>query len=137
MDSLRLARAKIAASKRSLGLLELSSGVSWSLWATLPEVIPVLSAEIACIMGGLVSWDHGSKSLGCRLDWAIDQRELRDVVLVDHAKHGLFFANVHLGVLDVLLIGSLQLTEAIIADQVRRLLLGLAIDRAQGCRQTT
>lgn len=137
LDSLLLARANIAASERSLSLLELSRCFGGSLRATLTEVISVLSAEIACIMGGLVSWDHGSKSLGCRLDWAIDQRELRDVVLVDHAEHGLLFAHVHLGVLDVLLIGRLQLTEAIIADQVRRLLLGLTIDSAQGCRQAT
>ena len=137
LDSLLLARANVAASKRSLGLLELSRGVRGSLWASLPKVIPVLSAEIARVMGGLVSGNHGAETLGCRLNWPIDQRELGDVVLVDHAKDWLLFADVHLGVLDVLLIGRFQLTEAIIADQVRGLLLRFAIDCTQRCRQAT
>ena len=137
LDSLLLTRANIAASKRSLGLLELSGGVSGSLWASLSEVIPVLSAEIACVMGGLVSGNHGAEALGCRLNWPVDQRELGDVVLVDHAEHWLLFPDVHFGVLDVLLIGRFQLTEAIIADQMRGLLLRFAIDCTQGCRQAT
>lgn len=137
LDSLLLARANIAASKRRLRLLELGGGVCGRLRASLPEVIPVLSAEIARVMGGLVSGNDGAEALGCRLDWSVDQRELGDVVLVDHAQDWLLFADVHFGFLDVLLIGRFQLTEAIIADQVRGLLLRFAIDCIQRCGQAT
>ena len=88
-------------------------------------------------MRSLVSWNDGTKALSCRLDRPIDQRKLSDVVLVDHAEHGLLLSHVDLWILDVLLVGRLELTETVIADKMGRLLLRLAIDRAEGRWQTT
>jgi len=44
---------------------------------------------------------------------------------------------VHLRLLDILLVRRLKLTEAIIADQMLGLLLGLAIKGAKGSGETT
>ena len=60
-------------------------------------------------MAGLVSWDHSSEALGSSLHGSVNEGELGDVVLVDHAKDGLLLADVHLGLLNFLLIGRLEL----------------------------
>ena len=76
-----------------------------------------------------MSGNDSAEALGRGLDGSIDEGQLRDVVLVDHAEDGLLLAHVHCWPLDVLLVRSLQLTEAVITDQVRGLLLRLSIDR--------
>ena len=70
-----------------------------------------------------------------RLHGPVDEGQLRDVVLVDHAEHGLLLAHVDLRVPDLLLVGRLQLAEAIITNQVGRFLLRLAVDGSEGGRQ--
>ena len=137
LDALLLARADVSTGKRALGLLVLSSGLSWGLWATLSKVVPILCAEVTSVMSGLMSGNDSAEALGCGLDGSIDEGELRDVVLVDHAEDGLLLAHVYGWPLDVLLVRRLQLAEAIVTDQVLGLLLRLAIDGAERRGQTT
>jgi len=137
VDSLLLSCAQISASLYLLGLIELGSGISSGLRAPLTVVVHVLSAEVASIVRGLVSRDHGAKALRCRLYGSVDEGKLCDVVLVDHAQDGLVLPHVVLRLLDILLVRRLELPEAIIADQMRRLLLRLAIDGAEGCGEST
>ena len=54
------------------------------------------------------------------------------VGLVNDADHGLGLNHVHLGVLVLLLVGGLADSEAIIADELRGDLLGLAVEGGQG-----
>ena len=84
-----------------------------------------------------MSGNDCAETLSCGLDGPVDERELRDVVLVDHAEDRLLLAHVNCWLLDVLLVRRLQLAEAIVTDQVRSLLLRLAIDCAKGCGQAT
>ena len=77
--------------------------------------------------------NNGTETLGCGLNGSVNERELRDVVLVDHAEDGFLLAHVNCWPLDVLLVRRLQLTEAIVTDQVLCLLLRLSIDSAKGC----
>ena len=88
-------------------------------------------------MSGLVSGNDSAEALGRGLDGSIDEGQLRDVVLVDHAEDGLLLAHVNGWPLDVLLVRRLQLAEAIVTDQVLGLLLRLAIDGAERRGQTT
>ena len=82
-------------------------------------------------MSGLVSGNDSAEALGRGLDGSIDEGQLRDVVLVDHAENGLLLAHVNGWSLDILLVRRLQLAEAIVTNQVLGLLLRLAIDGAE------
>ena len=84
-----------------------------------------------------MSRDDSAEALSRSLNGSIDQGKLSDVVLVDHSKDGLLLAHVILRLLDVLLVRRLQLTEPIVADQVCRLLFGLAIESTEGSGKTT
>ena len=88
-------------------------------------------------MGSLVSGDDRTEALDRGLNGSIDQGQFSDVVPVDHAEHGLILAHVILRLLDVLLVRRLQLTEPIVADQMIRLLFGLAMEGTEGSGQTT
>ena len=134
LDALLLARADVSASKRALGLLVLSSSLSWGLTGTLSKVVRILCAEVTSIMSGLVSGNDSTEALGCGLDGSVDEGQLSDVVLVYHAEDGLLLTHVNGRSLDVLLVRRLQLAEAVITDQVLGLLLRLAIDGAEGRR---
>jgi len=73
-----------------------------------------------------------TEACGRGLYGPIDERKFGDVVLVDHAEHGFLFAHVHLRVLNFLLVRRFELSEAVVGDQVHRLLLGLAMESAEG-----
>ena len=75
----------------------------------LAKVVAVFSAEVAGALSGIVARDHGAEAAVCRLDGTIDEGQLSDVVLVDHAQDGLLLAHVHLRVLNFLLVRRLQL----------------------------
>ena len=109
MDSLLLNGANVVASHHLLCLLEVLSSFSWCFWASLAEVVPVFSAEVASTMAGLVSWDYSSEALGSGLHGSVNERKFGDVVLVDHTKDGLLLADVHFRLLNFLLIGRLEL----------------------------
>ena len=108
VDSLLLNGANVVTSHHLLRLLEVLSSFSWCFWASLAEVVPVFSAEVASTMAGLMSGNHSSEALGCSLHGPINEGELRDVVLVDHTKNGLLLTNVHFRVLNFLLIGRFE-----------------------------
>ena len=131
LDALFLLRAKVMTSKRALSLLELGSCFSSGLRARLTKVVPVLSAEVASIMASLVSGDDGSETLGSSLNGSVNEGELSNVVLVDHAEDGLLLADVDLRVANLSLVGSLEFSEAIITDEVVSFLLGFTVDRAK------
>ena len=137
VNALLLSGATVASRQRSLSLLEISGGCGRVLWSTLTKVVPILSAEVALIVGRLVSGDDGAEALGRGMHGSINERKLSDVVLVDHAENWLLLAHVDSGLLDLLLVRRLQLTEAVIADQMLGLLLRLAVDGTKGCGQTT
>ena len=84
-----------------------------------------------------MSGNDGTETLGCGLDGSVDKGQLRDIVLVDHTEDRLLLAHVNGWPLDVLLVRRLQLTEAIVTDQVLGFLLRLAIDGAKRGGQTT
>ena len=54
--------------------------------------------------------DHSTETLLGRLDRSVDERQLSDVVLVDHSEDGFLFADVHLWVLNLVLVRCLQLS---------------------------
>lgn len=54
--------------------------------------------------------DDSTKTLLGRLDRSVDERQLSDVVLVDHSEDGFLFADVHLWVLNLVLVRCLQLS---------------------------
>jgi len=93
----------------SLGLFKALDCLSGALSGPLAEVVPVLSAEVASVDTSGMSGDNGAETLGGGLDGSVDKGELRDVVLIDHAKNGLFLANVHLRVLNFLLVRRFEL----------------------------
>ena len=82
-------------------------------------------------MASLVSGDDGSETLGSSLNGSVNEGELSNVVLVDHAEDGLLLADVDLRVANLSLVGSLEFSEAIITDEVVSLLLGFTVDRAK------
>ena len=54
--------------------------------------------------------DDSTETLLGRLDRSVDERQLSDVVLVDHSEDGFLFADVHLWVLNLVLVRCLQLS---------------------------
>lgn len=137
LDALALERARVATSESLLRLLEISNSLLGLIRDLLTEVIPVLSAEVTGLVAGTVSRNDGAEALRSSLHRSIDEGELSDVILVDHAQNGLLLAHVHLRVLNFLLVRRLQLPEAVVGDEAERLLLGLTVDGSEGSRQTT
>ena len=103
-DALCLHASQVAASLVAHGLLKAFDCLSGALNGPLTEVIPVLSAEVASVHTCGVSGDNGAETLGGGLDGSVDKGELCDVVLIYHAKNGLFLAHVDLRVLNFLLV---------------------------------
>lgn len=73
MDSLLLGLAEGAPCQSFLCRLELSGCISRGLVATLTEVVPVLGAEVASVMGRFVSGNDCSKALGRGVHWPINE----------------------------------------------------------------
>ena len=57
--------------------------------------------------------NDGAESLFGTSDWPVDERQLSNIVLVDHVENGLLLNLVHLGVKIVLLRGRRKLIESI------------------------
>ena len=109
MDTLSLSSSGVASGKSLLSLLESSGSLSWGFLSSLTEVVPVFSAEVASFMPGIMSWDNSAKALRRRLNWSVNKRKLSNVVLIDHAEHGLLLADVDLWILNFLRICRLKL----------------------------
>ncbi len=108
MDALLLSGTQVPASQSLLRLLKLSSRGRWVLHWLLAKVVSVLSAEVASTMTFFMLGDNGAKALSSGLDRPVNERKLCNVVLVDHAQDRLFFAHVHLWVLNILLVRRFQ-----------------------------
>jgi len=108
MDALLFSSAQVTACERLLSLLEVGCGRSGVFYLLLAEVVSVLSLVVASIMTPDVLRDHCAETLGSRLNRSVDEGKLSNVVLVDHAEDGLFFAHMHSRVLNFLLVGRLQ-----------------------------
>ena len=103
----------------------------------LSKIVSVLSSEISGILFCTMAWDDSSKALVSSLHWSINERQLSDVVLVNHAKNWLFLLSVYLWVLHSLGVGGQKFPESIIWNQTECLLLWLAVDSVQWLWETT
>ena len=56
-----------------------------------------------------MSGDNSAETLGSGLNGSVDKGELRNVILIDHAKNGLLLADVDLWVLNFLLVRRFEL----------------------------
>ena len=110
LDALLLARPQVPASLSLRGLLECRGGLCWALLRTLSKVVSGLSAEGTCGVAGVVSVNDGAKAGLGSVDGPVNEVELANVVLIDHAQDGLFFARVHSWFLNFLLRRRLQLS---------------------------
>lgn len=110
MNALLFSGTSVSTRQSLLGLLKLSGGCCWVLHWLLSKVVSVLSAEVARIVTLLVSGDNGAEALCRGLHRPINKGKLSNVVLVDHTKDWLLLAHVNLRVLNILLIGRLQLS---------------------------
>lgn len=137
MDALLFSSAQVTACERLLSLLEVSSGSSGVFYWLFAEVISVLSAVVASVVSLDVLGDDCAETLSSGLNRSVDKGKLSNVVLVDHAQDGLFFAHVHSRVLNFLLVGRFQFSEAIVRDQAECLLLWLAVVGAKRGREST
>ena len=117
--------------------LEFSYGLAGIELFLLSKFVSVLSCKVSGIFFGTMAWNDSAKSRVSSLHGPVNQRQLSNVVLVDHAEDGLLLAHMNGWPLDVLLVRRLQLAEAIVTDQVLGLLLRLAIDGAERRGQTT
>jgi len=108
MDALLFSSAQVTACKRLLSLLEVGCGSSGVFCLLFAEVVSVLSAVIASIVSLDVLGDDCAETLSRRLNRSVDKGKLSNVVLVDHAQDGLFFAHMNSWVLNFLLVRRLQ-----------------------------
>lgn len=102
----------------------------------LTEVVAVFRAEVASAFSLVVTGDHSTEARVGGLDGTIDKGKLSDVVLVDHAQDRLLLAHVRLRLLNFLLVRRFKLPKAIVANEMVRLLLGFAVEAAEGRRNT-
>ena len=109
VDSLLLEWACVTTSKSLLSLVKVSSCSCGSLRHFLSEVVVVFSAEVASLVVGAMVGDNSAEAGMRGLDGPVDEGELSDVVLVDHAQHWLLLADVRLRFLNFLLVRRLQL----------------------------
>jgi len=95
-------------------------------------VVSVFGGPVAgVVVVGVVRKDS-SKSASCALHGPIDEGQLRNVVFVDHAQHGLLFLEVCLRLLNLLLVRRLKFSETVIWDQTKRLLMGFSVETTKG-----
>lgn len=99
-------------SPRQLLLLRLK--VLYRLLSTfyrfLTIVVSVFCLPVASVVVVLVVGQEGAKATARPLHRPVDEGQLRDVVFVDHAKHGLLFLEVGLRLLNLLLVRRLKLS---------------------------
>ena len=90
--------------------LEFSYGLVGVEHLLLSKVVSVLSCKVSGILFGSMAWDDSAKSSVSCLHWSVNEGQLSDVVLVDHAEDWLLLLNVDLGVLHLILVGGQQLS---------------------------
>ena len=131
LDAHLLKWTDLSASLVALISLEFLNSASSIEHLLLSEVVSVLGAEVASILVSSLAGDHSTEATVSGLDWSVHETQLSDVVLVNHAQHWLLLLVVHLWVLDLLLVRCLQLSEAVVWDEAKGLLLWLAVDGTQ------
>ena len=87
-------------------------------------------------MARLVLVDHGSEATFWASNRAIDQRQLGDIVLVDHIEDGLFLDSVDDGVLHVILVGGCDLVESVGGDKLGGVVLGHPVNSIEWSGET-
>ena len=93
-------------------------------------VVAVLGVEVAGSVGSVVLRDDRAETSLGAIDWAIYERKLGNVILVNHGENWFLFVDVDLGVAVLVIVGSGQFTEAIVRDNAGRLLFGLSVESA-------
>ena len=91
-----------------------------------------MKVVVAC--GVLV--DDGAEAVVRALDGSVNERELRDIILVDHVQDGLLFDAVHLGVLDLSHHGRHLFVETVGRNQLSRIVLRQTMQSVQGLGNT-
>jgi len=137
VDALLFSGSRVAASQNLGVCFKFGCGRCWVLGHLLAEVVSVLSAEVASVVITSIARDNSTETVVGSLDGAVNEGQLSNIVLVDHAKDGFFLSHVYLGVLNFLLVGRLQLSESIVGHNAISLLLGFAVDSAKWGRKTT
>ena len=94
------------------------------------KVVAVLGLKVAGLLISPVARDDTTEAGLSALNWTIDKREFCNVVFVDHAQNWLLLCVVVLRVLMLLLVCSLEFSEAIVGHESEGFLLGLAIECA-------
>jgi len=84
-----------------------------------------------------VGVDDSAEAMRSAIDGSVLERQVSNVVFIDHAEDWFLLNVVVLGLLVVLLFSSFQFPESIVADQVGSLLLGLAVVDVQGRGEPT
>ena len=110
LDSLLIGGADVATCKVSTSCLKGSLSLGSALRDDLTEVVSGLSAEVTGIMVSSVSGNDGTEARCSSLHWSVNERQLSNVVLVNHAKNGLLLSNVRLRVLNFLGVRGLELS---------------------------
>lgn len=80
--------------------------------------------------------DDGAEAVVRSLDGSVNERELRDIILVDHVEDGLLLNAVHLGVLDLGHHRRLDFVETVGRDQLSRIVLRQTMQSIQGLGET-
>jgi len=101
------------------------------------EVIAGLRGETTRSMVGGVVHNDGAKALLGAFNRSILEREVGDVVLVNHAEDWLPLNLVNFGLLIEVLVHGLEFPESIVADQLRGNLLRLAVVDAKRSGKST
>lgn len=124
-----------ASHSHGTGLKESRGGRGW-LW--LSEVVSVLSLEVTFFMLAVMVWKQRTESLtwSCNVS-IIEVLVLVHVGFVDHTNHWLWFIDVNLWVLVLLLVGCVLDIVTIIADKLLGLLLWLTVVASQWSRDTS
>lgn len=81
--------------------------------------------------------NDSAESMRSAIDGSVLERQVSNVVFIDHAEDWFLLNVVVLGLLVVLFFSSFQFPESIVTDQVSSLLLGLAVVDVQGCGEPT
>jgi len=90
----------------------------WVCMSWLAKVVTSLCVESSCTVVCRVMRNDCSESFTCSLNRPICKRQIRNIVLVDHAQDWFLRMPVYLGVLIKVLIHSFHFPEIIVTDQL-------------------
>jgi len=128
--------AGLATTTVRLVLGESRLGGGWVTMGWLTKVVPGLCVESTCtVVAGMVG-NNSTESFFSSLNWPVCQRQVPNVVLIDHAEDRFLRMHMHLRVLEVILVLGPHFSESVVADQLHSLLFWLAVVAIEGRRKS-